>query len=165
VVYCRVSSNSLDQIHSLTNQVSYYTQDVYHRVGHVLVDFYIDIRSGSNTTERSEFQRMLEDSKKGKFDMIITKSISRFGRNTIETLDSINKLRAQGIEIYFQNDDLYAQDEKNILVIELMEAIAEEENKSRRENIRWGMLKGVESGNSKMFNRKCYGYVQNEKVN
>ncbi|MDO9593235.1 MAG: recombinase family protein [Erysipelotrichaceae bacterium] len=163
VVYCRVSSNLLEQLHSLTNQVSYYTQDVYHRFGHVLVDFYIDIRSGSNTTERSEFQRMLEDSKKDKFDMIITKSISRFGRNTIETLDSINKLRAQGIEIYFQNDDLYAQDEKNILVIELMEAIAEEENKSRRENIRWGMLKGVESGNSKMFNRKCYGFVQNEK--
>lgn len=106
---------------------------------------------------------MMEDSTKDKFDMIITKSISRFGRNTIETLDAINKLRARGIEIYFQNDDIYAKDGKNTFVIEVMEALAEEENKSRRENIRWGILKGVESGNSKMFNRKCYGYVQDEK--
>jgi len=135
----------------------------YRMMGHVLVDFYIDIRSGSNTSERVAFQQMMEDSTKDKFDMIITKSISRFGRNTVETLDAINKLRAQGIEIYFQNDDIYAKDGKNTFVIEVMEAIAEEENKSRRENIRWGILKGVESGNSKMFNRKCYGYDQNEK--
>ena len=93
-IYCRVSTSHADQIESLNNQIYQYMQMVKRHLDWELVDVYSDIRSGKNTTDRVEFQRMLSDCYDHKIDLIITKSVSRFGRNTVDILNVINKLRS-----------------------------------------------------------------------
>lgn len=159
VIYCRVSSNTYDQLNSLFRQISFYTYSTYLRYDWDLVDIYVDVESGSSTDTRTGLQRMIEDSAKDKFDWIITKSVSRFGRNTLETLEAIRKLRERRIEIYFENENLHALSDRDTFLMEIIEGFAQEENRSRRENIRWGIMQAVKSGNKKMFNRKCYGYI------
>jgi len=162
VIYARVSSNSQEQLLSLTNQISYLTRLVHRRIDWQLVDIYIDIQSGSSSSSRFEFQRMISDCTQKKVDQIITKSVSRFGRNTVETLDALNKLRALGIDVYFDTEEIHSLDGKNIFLLTILEGVAQEENLARSENIKWGIQKGIQSGRSKIFDRKCFGYIQNK---
>lgn len=159
-IYARVSSNSQEQLLSLANQISYLTQFVYRQIGWQLVDIYIDVQSGSSSSSRMEFQRMLSDCALKKIDQIITRTVSRFGRNTVDTLDAINKLRALGIDVYFDNEEMHSMDGKNIFLLSILEGVAQEENLARSENIRWGIEKSVQSGKSKIYDRKCFGYIQ-----
>lgn len=114
--------------------------------------------SGSSTASRNEFQRMLEDCRAKKLDIILTKSISRFGRNTVETLAGINDIRLCNVEICFDQDELSTNDPSSTFLISILEGLAQEESAARSKSISWGIQRKAENGTALIFNRKCYGY-------
>ncbi|MCK9479260.1 MAG: recombinase family protein [Firmicutes bacterium] len=156
-IYCRVSTSHPEQMNSLKNQVDRYTQWVKRRLDWDLVDIYKDIRSGKNNN-RPEFNRMIEDALEGKIDLIITKSVSRFGRNAEETLGVLNKLRVKRVEVFFDNEDLRVSDPRNTLIISIIEAFSQAESDSRSQNIKMGIHQKLRDGTSKLYDRPCYGY-------
>lgn len=157
-VYCRVSTPHPEQIESLSNQIEYYRHMVSTHIDWVLVDIYADIQSGKNSSGRPEFQRMLEDCSNKKIDLIITKSVSRFGRNTVDTLDTINKLRTLNVDLFFEVENIHISKTSKTFLMSILGAVAQAESEARSHNIKWGIRRGFESGTSKFFNRKCYGY-------
>ena len=145
-ICCRVSTTHKDQLHSLANQISYFRDLVDSHLDWELVGIYPDVRSGKNTSGRREFQRMLEDCRNHKIEMIITKSINRFGRNTVATIDAINQLRALLVDVYFENDNIHTKGSQNDFIISILEAYAQAESQARSENIKWGIAKGFKDG-------------------
>lgn len=161
-IYCRVSTRSQEQLDSLANQVSFLTRIVATKLGWQLMDIYLDVKSGSDAASRSEFQRLLRDCQANKLDIVLTKSVSRFGRNTAETLAAINEIRGYQVEVIFDQEELSTNDPNAQLLISILEGVAQEENEARSKNIRWGIMRKVENGTSSIFNRKCYGYYTDE---
>ncbi|MCM3800013.1 recombinase family protein [Caldibacillus thermoamylovorans] len=157
-IYCRVSSNSMEQLNSLTNQVSAFTRLIAATPNWLLVDKYIDIASGKTGSKRKEFMRMLEDCQANNIEIVITKNISRFGRDTVEVLESLHKLREYNVRVIFEQEGLDTADTDSELMISIIESIAQAENESRSENIKWGYRRHAAQGTSKLYNRKCYGY-------
>ena len=134
-IYCRVSTNSAEQLKSLTAQVSALTRLTAVNPKWLLVDVYIDIASSKTGSSRKEFSRMLQDCKSRDIEIILTKSISRFGRDTVEILDALNQLRALGVRVIFEQEVLDTADTDNDLMISIIESIAQAENESRSDNI------------------------------
>ena len=157
-IYCRVSSNSVEQLNSLTNQVSALTRLTAATPDWLLVDTYIDIASEKTGSKRKEFMRILEDCQAKNIESVITKNISRFGRDTVEVLESLHKLREYGVRVIFEQEGLDTSDTDSELMISIIESIAQAENESRSENIKWGYRRHAAQGTSKLYNRKCYGY-------
>src|SRR5699024_5104272 len=124
----------------------------------LLVDTFIDVASWKNGSQRKEFIRMLGDCQSKNMEIIITKNISRFGRATVEVLESLNKLREHGVRVIFEQEGLDTADTDSALMISIIESIAQAENESRSENIKWGYRRHAAQGTSKLYNRKCYGY-------
>ena len=158
-IYCRVSTNSADQLKSITAQVSALTRLTAVNPKWLLVDVYIDIASSKTGSSRKEFSRMLQDCKSRDIEIILTKSISRFGRDTVEILDALNQLRILGVRVIFEQEVLDTADTDNDLMISIIESIAQAENESRSDNIKWGIKQRAAQGTSKLYKRKCYGYV------
>ena len=102
---------------------------------------------------------MLEDCKSHDLEIIITKSISRFGRDTVEILDALNQLKLLGVRVIFEQEQLDTADTNSDLMISIIESIAQAENESRSDNIKWGIKQRAAQGTSKLYNRKCYGYI------
>lgn len=125
----------------------------------LLVDVYIDIASSKTGSSRKEFTRMLKDCQSRDLEIIITKNISRFGRDSVEILDALNQLRPLGIRVIFEQEELDTANTDNDLMISIIEAIAQAENESRSDNIKWGIKQRAADGSSKFYNRKCYGYT------
>jgi len=125
----------------------------------LLVDLYIDIASSKTGSSRKEFSRMLQDCKSRDIEIILTKSISRFGRDTVEILDALNQLRVLGVRVIFEQEVLDTADTDNDLMISIIESIAQAANESRSDNIKWGIKQYAAQGTSKLDNRKCYGYI------
>ncbi len=161
-IYCRVSTNSADQLKSLTAQVSALTRLTAANPKWLLVDVYIDIASSKTGSSRKEFSRMLQDCKSRDIEIILTKSISRFGRDTVEILDALNQLKILGVRVIFEQEQLDTADTDNDLMISIIESIAQAENESRSDNIKWGIKQRAAQGTSKLYNRKCYGYVNTD---
>lgn len=161
-VYCRVSTGSQEQLRSLANQVSHFTQFIKNKPLWKLFDFYIDVASGISTEDRREFRRMLDDCHNGKIDVIITKSISRFGRNTQEALTALRSLKLSGVGVVFEAENIDTAETDSELMISLIEAFVQAENESRSANIRWGIRKRAADGTSGYYRRRCYGYRNNE---
>lgn len=157
-IYCRVSTNSADQLKSLTTQVSALTRLTAANPKWLLVDVYLDIASSKTGSSRKEFSRMMQDCKSRDIEIILTKSISRFGRDTVEILDALNQLRILGVRVIFEQEVLDTADTDNDLMISVIESIAQAENESRSDNIKWGIKQRAAQGTSKLYNRKCYGY-------
>jgi site-specific DNA recombinase len=164
-IYCRVSTNSVDQLKSLATQVSALTRLTAANPKWLLVDVYIDIASSKTGSSRKEFSRMLQDCKSRDIEIILTKSISRFGRDTVEILDALNQLRVLGVRVIFDQEVLDTADTDNDLMISIIESIAQAENESRSDNIKWGIKQRAAQGTSKLYNRKCYGYYNDEDGN
>jgi DNA invertase Pin-like site-specific DNA recombinase len=164
-IYCRVSTNSQEQLKSLTTQISALTRLTSANPKWVLVDVYIDIASSKTGSSRKDFSRMIEDCERRDLDIIITKSISRFGRDTVEILDALNRLKLLGIRVIFEQEELDTHSTDSELMISVIESIAQAENESRADNIKWGIKKKVADGSSKLYNRKCYGYHNDEDGN
>ena len=164
-IYCRVSTNSMEQLKSLASQVSALTRLVAANPKWLLVDVYIDIASSKTGSSRKEFTRMLKDCKSRVIEIVLTKSISRFGRDTVEILDALNQLKLLGVRVIFEQEVLDTTDTNNDLMISIIESIAQAENESRSENIKWGIKQRAAQGTSKLYNRRCYGYYNDEDGN
>ncbi|MEG2764711.1 MAG: recombinase family protein [Acidaminococcaceae bacterium] len=161
-IYCRVSTNDMEQLNSLTNQISALT-----RLGSTvdewkLVDCYIDIASAKKKSPRTNFERMIDDCKNKKLDMVITKSVSRFGRDTVETLQALNVMKECEVRVIFKQESLDTKDVESSLMISIVESLAQAENEARSDNIKWGIRQRAAQGTSKLYDRKCYGYVHDE---
>lgn len=161
-IYCRVSTNSMEQLQSLTAQVSHLTRLTATVPQWLLSDVYMDIATSKTGSSRKEFNRMLEDCKSHKLEVVITKDVSRFGRDTVEVLDAFNQLKALGVRVIFEGNSLDSANTDSDLMVAVMESIAQAENESRSENIRWGIKQRAAAGTSKLYDRKCYGYKHDE---
>lgn len=161
-IYCRVSINSMEQLQSLTTQVSHLTRLTATVPQWLLSDVYMDIATSKTGSSRKEFNRMLEDCKSHKLEIVITKDVSRFGRDTVEVLDAFNQLKALGVRVIFEGHSLDTANTSSDLMVAVIESIAQAENESRSENIKWGIKQRAAEGTSKLYDRKCYGYKHDE---
>ena len=161
-IYCRVSTNSMEQLQSLTAQVSHLTRLTATVPQWLLSDVYMDIATSKTGSSRKEFNRMLKDCKSHKLEIVITKDVSRFGRDTVEVLDAFNQLKVLGVRVIFEGNSLNTANIDSDLMVAVMESIAQAENESRSENIRWGIKQRAATGTSKLYDRKCYGYKHDE---
>lgn len=124
----------------------------------LLSDVYMDIATSKTSSSRKEFNRMLADCKSHKLEIVITKDVSRFGRDTVEVLDAFNQLKALNVRVIFEGNSLDTANTDSDLMVAVMESIAQAENESRSENIRWGIKQRAAQGTSKFYDRKCYGF-------
>ena len=157
-IYCRVSTNSAEQLQSLTAQVSHLTKLTAAMPQWLLADVYIDITTSKTGSSRKEFNRMLDDCRSNKLEIVLTKSISRFGRDTVEILDALHQLKQLGVRVIFEQEELDTANTDSDLMISIIECLAQAENESRSDNIKWGIKQRAMSGTSKLYDRKCYGY-------
>lgn len=127
----------------------------------ILFKVYADTDSGKNIY-RSGFREMIFDSYENYFDIILVKSISRFNRNTVDLLETVNKLRSLGIEVIFNQENVSSKDRDSDLVMALSASLAQAESESLSTAIKWGLKRGFETGESKLYTRKCFGYSRSE---
>lgn len=156
--YARVSMQSERMMHSLSAQVSYYSKLIQKNPDWEYAGVYADdFISGTNTVKRDEFKRMLADCEEGKIDIILTKSISRFARNTVDLLETVRHLKAKGIEVRFEKENINSMSGDGELMLSILASFAQEESRSISENIRWATKKRFEKGipNGKF---KIFGY-------
>lgn len=156
-VYCRVSTDMESQQSSLELQISSFRDQISKNPGWELVDIYADEGiSGGSVRRRKEFQRMMKDSMNGKLDYIITKSISRFARNTLECLTYVRELQKYGTQIYFEKEKIDTGTTFSEMLLTILAAFAQEESRSISENAKWGIRKRFEAGQEKRTN--VFGY-------
>lgn len=162
VIYARVSSNTMDQLESLKAQISGLTKFVSGHNNWKLVDIHIDIASAKKDSARPAFHQMIEECKAGLTDIVVVKSISRLGRDTVEVLDAINTLRDSQVRIIFKQEELDTLTVGSSLLISTIEACTQAENETRSDNIKWGIKQRASNGSLGFYRRKCYGYDKNE---
>lgn len=161
--YARVSTEYDEQASSYEAQVDYYTRYIKSRSDLEFVDIYTDEGiTGTSTKKRTGFMNMINDALAGKIDFIITKSISRFARNTLDTLTYIRKLKDKGIEIFFEKENIYTLDSKGELLVTIMASLAQEESRSISENVTWGQRKSFKDGNVHLAYSHFLGYTKGE---
>lgn len=163
-IYARISTDSKEQLESFKYQVSHYTRVVATTPFWLLADIYMDIPSSKEGSVRKEFNRLLEDCKNKKIDIVLAKSVSRFGRNTVEVLGVLNQLKVLGVRVIFDKEDLDTGKLADDVLITLVEAFAQDENRSRSEDIKLALRHRAADGTSKSYNRKCYGYANDKMV-
>ena len=145
--YARVSTDSDEQFTSYEAQVDYYTRYIQSHPEWEFVKVYTDEGiSGTDTRHREGFNEMIEDALAGKIDLIVTKSVSRFARNTVDSLVTIRKLKEHGCECYFEKENIFTFDGKGELLITIMSSLAQEESRSISENVTWGHRKRMADG-------------------
>lgn len=145
--YARVSTDHEDQATSYESQMRYYSDYINGRDDWEFVKMYSDEGiSGTNTKLRTGFKAMVEDALNGKIDLIITKSVSRFARNTVDSLTTVRQLKEVGVEIYFEKENIWTLDSKGELLITIMSSLAQEESRSISENVTWGLRKQFAEG-------------------
>lgn len=155
--YCRVSSDSADQLHSYATQIRSYTEYISQQDGWELVDIYADEGlTGTRIEQRTEFQRMMADCRKGKIDRILVKSISRFSRNTKDCLTALLELAKLGVTVKFEKENINTLTESSEFLITLFSGFAQAESESLSKNVSWGIRKGMESG--KVHLQNVMGY-------
>lgn len=157
-IYCRVSTNSMEQLQSLTAQVSHLTRLTAAMPQWLLSNVYMDVATSKTGSSRKEFNRLLDDCQSNKLEIVLTKSISRFGRDTVEILDALYQLKQFGVRVIFEQEELDTANTDSDLMISIIESLAQAENESRSENIKWGIKQRAALGTSKLYDRKCYGY-------
>lgn len=157
--YARVSTDHDEQLTSYEAQVDYYTRYIQSRNDWEFVGMYTDEGiSATNTKHRKGFKRMIDDAMDGKIDLIITKSVSRFARNTVDSLTTVRKLKDKGIEIYFEKENIWTLDAKGELLITIMSSLAQEESRSISENVTWGHRKRFADGKVSLAFSHFLGY-------
>lgn len=157
--YARVSTDSEEQKTSYEAQVSYYTQYIQSRSDWEFVKVYTDEGiTAVNTKRRDGFKDMVDDALAGKIDLIITKSVSRFTRNTVDSLVTIRKLKEHGVEVYFEKENIYTFDGQGELLLTIMSSLAQEESRSISENVTWGQRKRFADGKVSLPYKHFLGY-------
>ncbi len=155
--YCRVSTNKDDQTNSLISQRKYFADYITHHEDWVLIDVYYDEGiSGTQTRKRAGFNTMIEDAMRGEIDLILTKEVCRFARNTVDTLSYTRKLKDNGIGVIFTIDNIDTRDSDGELRLTIMASIAQEESRKTSERVKWGQKRRMEQGI--VFGRDLIGY-------
>ena len=157
--YARVSTDSAEQLTSYGAQVNYYTNYILSNRDWQFVKVYTDEGiSATNTKRREGFNSMINDALSGKIDLIVTKSVSRFARNTVDSLTTVRKLKENGVEVYFEKENIYTLDSKGELLITIMSSLAQEESRSISENVTWGQRKRFADGKVRLPYKQFLGY-------
>ena len=157
--YARVSTDHDEQFTSYTAQVDYYTQFIKSHADWEFVEVYTDEGiSGTSTKRREGFNRMVEDALAGKIDIIVTKSVSRFARNTVDSLTTVRKLKEAGVVVFFEKENIWTDDSKGEVLITIMSSLAQEESRSISENVTWGQRKRFADGKVSLPYGRFLGY-------
>ena len=160
--YCRVSTNHEEQESSLETQISYYGKLIAERENWQLVKIYAERASGTQLKKRSEFMQMIKACKQGKIDLILTKSISRFGRNTLDTLRTLYELFNLGVKVYFEKENLNNFDKEMRTMMGIYAGFAQEESKNMSDNIKWGIRERMREGKLCLNCTRFLGYDKDE---
>ena len=157
--YARVSRDTERLMHSVSAQVSYYSALIQKNPEWEYAGVYADMGiSGTDTSKRGEFLRTLADCEEGKIDIILTKSISRFARNTVDLLETVRHLKDLGIEVRFEKEHIHSLSEDGELMLTLLASFAQEESRSISENVKWGVRKRFQSVEIGAANKHILGY-------
>lgn len=154
--YARVSEEKGRTLHSLSAQVSFYSSYIQKHPEWEYAGVYADEGISGTTENREAFQRLLEDCEAGKIDIVLTKSISRFARNTVDLLETVRHLRDLGIEVWFEKERIHSLSGDGELMLSILASFAQEESRSTSENVKWAIRKRFQQGIPNSFN--IYGY-------
>lgn len=154
--YTRVSSGKDAMLHSLSAQVAYYSNYIQSHEGWEYVGVYADEALTGTKDTRDEFQRLLQDCRDGKIDLVLTKAISRFARNTVTLLESVRELKNLGIDIYFEEQNIHTMSADGELMLTILASYAQEESLSASENQKWRIKANFEQG--KPWKYRMFGY-------
>ena len=158
--YARVSSESDEQLNSLSNQITYYEDFIKRNRNWTFVPGYIDEGlSGISTRKRENFNRMIEESAEDQFDLVITKEISRFARNTLDSIQFTRQLLKHGVGVYFQNDNINTLDEDSELRLSIMSSIAQDELRKLSSRVKFGHQQAIKDG-VVLGNSRIFGYIK-----
>ena len=164
--YCRVSTEYEEQESSYETQVSHYTSYIGNHPGWELAGIYADDGiSATNTAKREAFNRMIEDCRLGNIDMVLTKSISRFSRNTVDCLKYTRELKDLNIPIYFEKENINTMDVKGEVLLTIMASLAQQESESLSANVRLGLQFRNQQGKVQINHKRFLGYTKDEKGN
>ncbi|WHH60675.1 recombinase family protein [Petroclostridium sp. X23] len=158
--YCRVSTKHEEQRLSLKGQEEYYRSKISKNPLWELVGIYSDKASGRSRKGRKQFELLMSDCHDGKIDIILVKSISRFGRNTLETINALNELKLLSINVIFEIEKLELFGKHSDLMITIYAALYQNESELRSFNIKWGIERSFRRIDSKYLSRSCFGYHQ-----
>lgn len=162
--YCRVSTDNIEQKTSYDAQVDEYTKRINNNPDWEFVKVYADEGiSGTSTKKRVAFNEMIDTARRGEVDLILTKSISRFARNTVDCLSYIRELRLIKVEIYFEKENIYSSDPKVDFLLTIMSSIAQEEARNISENVKWSIQKKFKEGVPQVNHKRFLGYTIDEK--
>lgn len=161
--YARVSTSSDEQLNSIDAQKSYYEEHIRKHKNWIYVGLFADEGiSGLSHYKRTEFNKMIEAAEAGRIDLVVTKSISRFARNTVDTLTHIRRLKDKGVAVYFEKEDINTLDAKGEFLITLLSSMAQEESRSISENVKWGIRKRMADGIYHLPYSRFLGYKKGE---
>ena len=164
--YARVSTDSDEQFTSYEAQIDYYTQYIKKRDDWEFVKVYTDEGiTGTSTKHREGFNEMVADALAGKIDLIVTKSVSRFARNTVDSLVTVRKLKEHHVEIYFEKENIFTFDSKGEVLITIMASLAQQESQSMSENIKLGLQYRYQQGKVQVNHNRFLGYTKDENGN
>ena len=145
--YARISMESERMSHSLSAQISYYNEKIQKNPDWLFAGVYADNGiSGTGTAKRDEFNRLIADCDAGKIDLVLTKSISRFARNTVDLLETVRHLKEIGVEVWFERENIHSMDGDGELMLSILASFAQEESRSISENEKWSIKKRFEQG-------------------
>lgn len=153
-----MSSKHDAQLSSLENQAAYYMGLITSNPNWELVDIFADRSTARVMRQRTKFQEMLRLCRNHQIDLILTKSIKRFSRNTLEFLEICYELKSLGVEVYFELENLYLSNPSSMLLLTIFAGLAQAESENLSSDIRWGIHRGFEDGSSGFISRPCYGY-------
>ena len=156
--YCRVSTQQEIQHHSLEAQREYYEKRILSTPGWEFAGIYTDEASGRNNQKMYDFQRMMGDCRAGKIDLIITKSISRLGRNTLQFLNACEELKALDVDVLFEVEKLYLHNPKAVRILTIYASVYQNESEVKSAYTRWGIRTRYANGTSATASLPCYGY-------
>lgn len=164
--YCRVSTDTDEQATSYEAQIEHYRDYIVNHPGWTLAGLYADDGiSGTNTKKRNEFNRMIEDCMDGKIDMIVTKSISRFARNTLDCLKFIRQLKDKNISVFFEKENINTLDAKGEVLLTIMASLAQQESQSLSQNVKMGIQYRFQQGKVQVNHHRFLGYDKDEDGN
>ncbi|MDR2445762.1 MAG: recombinase family protein [Treponema sp.] len=144
--YARVSSDKDATRHSLSAQISYYNEYIGRHIEWDFAGVYADEPTTGTKDNRREFRRMLDDCRAGKIDMIVTKSVTRFARNTVTTLETVRELKSLGIDVFFEKENIHSVGGDGELMLTILASFAQEESRSVSENCKWRIRKMFQAG-------------------
>ena len=161
--YCRVSTDSEEQATSYEAQVEHYTNYINGNADWEFAGIYADDGiTGTNTKKRDEFNRMIEDCMEGKIDMVITKSINRFARNTLDCLKYIRQLKDKNIPVFFEKENINSMDSKGEIMLTIMASLAQQESQSLSQNVKLGFQFRYQQGEVQVNHNRFLGYTKDE---